>query len=238
MALPRAVGEAVRPNLGKDSLTLASPWEKAALPEANEAMVAFAKARVRLGTAGYGPQPLSAFANCNRDLFPHSSRTELLPNVGIYDVEDGLPAVHDGAAKLHWGEQVDMFLRQALESFRAAISAAEREARKKVGCLLGDAFLLFGSEFAKRMRVPWVTFWVDSPCFLSACIHVEVLRKLCHGTSSGGVVHGEADDKALEMVPGLSLFRMSGFPDLILQAQSILIWMVPNLPRQMSRVLP
>ncbi|KAF7851856.1 hypothetical protein BT93_L2016 [Corymbia citriodora subsp. variegata] len=175
-------------------------------------------------------------AKCNRDLFPPSSRTELPPNVGIYDVKDGLPAGHDRAGKLHWTEQVDMFLKQAPESFQAAIDVAEREARRKVSCLLGDAFLVFACDFAEQMRVPWVTFWVASPCFLSACIHVEVLSQLCHGTSCSGAAEGEADDKALEMVPGLSLFRMSDIPDHILQDQSV--WMVSNLLRQMGSVLP
>lgn len=170
-------------------------------------------------------------AKSNGDLFP--SRAELTPNVGIYDVDDGLPA---GATKLHPREQVDAFLKRAPESFRAAIDAAEREAGKKVSCLLSHAFLVFACEIAEQMGVPWVTFWVPSPCFLSACIHVEVLGRLRCGTSCGGVAEAEADDKALEMVPGLSLFRMSDIPDEILQEQNPR--MVPNLLRQMGNMLP
>ncbi|XP_048133164.1 anthocyanidin 3-O-glucosyltransferase 7-like [Rhodamnia argentea] len=175
------------------------------------------------------PQP-------NGDLFPPSSRAQLPPNVGIYDVDDGLPAGHRGATRLHPRKQGDMFLKQAPESFREAIGAAERDARRKVSCLLSHAFLVFACEIAEEMGVPWVTFWVPSPCFLSACVHVEVLGRLRHGTSCGGVAVAEADDKALEMVPGLSLFRMSDIPDEILQDQNTR--MVPNLLRQMGRVLP
>ncbi|KAK3436203.1 hypothetical protein EUGRSUZ_C00831 [Eucalyptus grandis] len=173
-------------------------------------------------------------AKSNGDVFPPSSRAELPPNVWIYDVNDGLPAGGHRAMKLHPLEQVDVFLKQAQESFRAALDAAERDARKKVSCLLSDAFLVFACEIAEQTRVPWVTFWVASPCFLSACIHIDVLGQLRHGTSRGGVP--EADDKALEMVPGLSLFRMSDFPDVILQDPNPK--MVPNLLRQMGHVLP
>ncbi|XP_030448483.1 anthocyanidin 3-O-glucosyltransferase 7-like [Syzygium oleosum] len=189
--------------------------------------------------AGAAPDVRFSFlstAKSNGDLFPPSSRTELLPNVGIYDIDDGLPAGRHGAANLYSRELRDMFLKQAPESFRAAIDAAERDARKKVSCLLSDAVLVLACEIAEQMRVPWVTFWVPSPCFLSACVHVEVLGQLRHGTSRGGTAVAEADDKALDMVPGLSFFRMSDFPDEILQDQNTR--MVPNLVPQMGHVLP
>ncbi|KAF8034044.1 hypothetical protein BT93_C0353 [Corymbia citriodora subsp. variegata] len=175
-------------------------------------------------------------AKSNGDVFPPSSRAELPPNVRIYDVDDGLPAGHHVATKLHPRELVDVFLKQAPESFRAAIDAAERDARRKVSCLLSHAFLVFACEIAEQMRVPWVTFWVPSPCFLSACVHVEVLGQLRRGTSCGGTAAAEADDEALEMVPGLSSFRMSDIPDEILQDQNTR--MVPKLLRQMGHVLP
>ncbi|XP_039169550.1 flavonol 3-O-glucosyltransferase F3GT2-like [Eucalyptus grandis] len=70
---------------------------------------------------------------------------------------------------------------------------------------------------AEQMHVPWVTFWIPSPCFLSAYIHTEVLRQLCLRNSCAGMAVKEADDEALEMVPALSLFRILDIPDNILQ---------------------
>ncbi|KAK3430863.1 hypothetical protein EUGRSUZ_E02977 [Eucalyptus grandis] len=163
-------------------------------------------------------------ATSNRDLFPPSSRAELPPNIKVYDIDNGLPAGHHGERKEklveqmddidnglpagHHGvrkekleEQMDAFLMQAQKSYQAAIDAAERDARKKVSCLFSDAFLLPAGEIAVEMHVPWVTFWVPSPCFLSAYVHAEVLRELYHKTSCAGmaVAEAETDDKALEM---------------------------------------
>ncbi|KAF8024571.1 hypothetical protein BT93_F1674 [Corymbia citriodora subsp. variegata] len=172
----------------------------------------------------------------NRNLFPPSSRAELPPNIMIYDIDNGLLAGHHGETKEELEEQMGMFLKQAQKSYRAAIAAAEREARKKVSCLLSDALLLSAGEIAEQMHVPWVTFWVPSPCYLSAYIHAEVLRQLCHRTSCTGMAVAEADDKALEMVPVLSLFRMSDIPNNIIQDPTTSP--VSNFVQQLVRMLP
>ncbi|KAK3430867.1 hypothetical protein EUGRSUZ_E02973 [Eucalyptus grandis] len=171
----------------------------------------------------------------NRDLFPTSSRAELPPNIMVYDINNGLLAGHHGATMEELAEQMKMFLKQAPKSFRAAIDAAERDARKKVSCLFSDAFSLPAGEIAKEMHVPWVTFWVPSPCFLSAYIHAEVLRQLWLGNSCAGMAVAEADDKALDMVRGLSLFHISDIPDHILQDPTTLP--EPNFSHQLVRML-
>ncbi|KAF8029285.1 hypothetical protein BT93_E1843 [Corymbia citriodora subsp. variegata] len=156
-------------------------------------------------------------AMSNRDLDPPLLRADLPPNIMVYDIDIGLLASHHGATIEELIEQMNMFQKHSPKSFRAAIDAAERNARKKVSCLLTDALLLPAGEIAEQMHVPWVTFWVSSPCFLSAYIHAEVLRQLCHKTSCAGMAEAEADDKALEMVPALSTFRMSDIPNDIIQ---------------------
>ncbi|KAK3430862.1 hypothetical protein EUGRSUZ_E02978 [Eucalyptus grandis] len=70
-------------------------------------------------------------AMSNRDLFPPSSRAELPPNIVVYDINNGVPAGHHGATTDELIEQMNMFLKQAPKSFRAAIDATERDARKK-----------------------------------------------------------------------------------------------------------
>lgn len=179
-------------------------------------------------------------ATSNRDLFPPSLRAELPPNIKVYDIDNGVSGGHHGATKEELIEQIIMFLKQAPKSFRAAIDAAERDARKKVSCLFSDALLLPAGEMAEQMHVPWVTFWVLSPCFLSAYVHAEVLRQLCHKTSCAGiavaVAEAETDDKALEMVPELSLFRMSDIPSNIIQDPTTSP--VSNFVNQLGRMLP
>ncbi|XP_010056889.2 anthocyanidin 3-O-glucosyltransferase 7 [Eucalyptus grandis] len=175
-------------------------------------------------------------AKSNDDLFPHFSRAELPPNIVIYDIDDGLPASHHGATMEELIGQTDGFLKQAPKSFRAAINAAERDARKKVSCLFSDALLYPACEIAEQMHIPWVTFWVASPCFLSIHFHIEVLRQLRHRNSCTGTAEVEADDKALEMIPALSLFRMSDIPDEMLEDPNTS--MVSSLVHQLQRVLP
>ncbi|KAF7849999.1 hypothetical protein BT93_L0040 [Corymbia citriodora subsp. variegata] len=175
-------------------------------------------------------------AKSNSDLFSPSSRTELLPNIKIYDIDDGLPAGHHGATKEEIAEQIDVFLKQSPKSFRAAIDAAERDARKRVSCVFSDALVFPACEIAEQMHVPWVMFWVPSPCLLSPYFHVEILRQLRHGTSCAVMAEAEADDEALEMVPGLSMFRMSDIPDEMLQDPSTSI--VSNFVYQLGCLLP
>ncbi|KAF7850000.1 hypothetical protein BT93_L0041 [Corymbia citriodora subsp. variegata] len=175
-------------------------------------------------------------AKSNGDLFPPSSRAKLPPNIVIYDIDDGLPAGHHGATIEEMIEQTDVFLKQSPKSFRAAINAAERDAGKKVSCLFSDALLYPACEIAEQMRVPWVTFWVGSPCFLCVHFHIEVLRQICHKNSCAGMAVAEANDKALEMVPGLSLLRVSDIPDEMLEDPNTS--MVSSLVHQLGHVLP
>ncbi|KAF8021097.1 hypothetical protein BT93_G1503 [Corymbia citriodora subsp. variegata] len=160
-------------------------------------------------------------AKSNIDLFPPSWRAELPPNVVIYDIDDGLLAGHHGATREEMAEQIDVFLKQSPKSFRAAIDAAERDARKKVSCLFSDALVFPACEIAEQMHVPWVMFWI--------------LRQLRH-TTCAGMAEAEADDQVLEMVPGLSVFRMSDIPDKMLQDPNTSL--VSNFAYQLGRVLP
>ncbi|KAK3430864.1 hypothetical protein EUGRSUZ_E02976 [Eucalyptus grandis] len=177
-------------------------------------------------------------ATSNRDLFPTSSRAKLPPNIKVYDIDNGLPVGHHGVTKEELVEQMNVFRMKAQKNYQAAIDAAERDARKKVSCLFSDALLLLAGEIAEEMHVPWVTFWVPSPCFLSAYVHAEVLRQLYHKTSCAGmaVAEAETDDKALEMVPGLSLFRMSDIPNYI--KQDLTTSPVPNFVNRLGHMLP
>ncbi|KAF8024570.1 hypothetical protein BT93_F1673 [Corymbia citriodora subsp. variegata] len=175
-------------------------------------------------------------AMSNRDLFPTLLRADLPPNIMVYDIDIGLPASHHGATIEELIEQMNMFQKQSPKSFLAAIDAAERDARKKVSCLLTDALLLHAGEIAEQMHVPWVTFWVPSPCFLSAYIHAEVLRQLCHKTSCAGIAEAEADDMALEMFPALSTFRMSDIPNDFMQDPTTSP--VSSFVQQLVRILP
>ncbi|XP_039165271.1 anthocyanidin 3-O-glucosyltransferase 7-like [Eucalyptus grandis] len=174
-------------------------------------------------------------AKSNGVIFPLPSRAELPSNVRIYDVSDGLQDDCQGATK-HPREHVDLFLKAAPESFGAAVDVAEQDVRKKVSCLLTDAFLIFAGEMAEKMQVPWVTLWVPAPYSLAAHVYTDVIRELLRESSGGGTSTDDDDDKSLGVIPGLSMMRISDLPNEIIDDQDTS--RVACLLREMGRVLP
>ncbi|XP_039165267.1 flavonol 3-O-glucosyltransferase F3GT2-like [Eucalyptus grandis] len=136
-------------------------------------------------------------AKSNGVIFPLPSRAELPSNVRVYDVSDGLQDDCQGATK-HPREHVDLFLKAAPESFGAAVDVAEQDVRKKVSCLLTDAFLIFAGEMAEKMQVPWVTLWIPAPYSLAAHVYTDVISELLRESSGGGT--STDDDKSLSAV--------------------------------------
>ncbi|KAF7849566.1 hypothetical protein BT93_L0624 [Corymbia citriodora subsp. variegata] len=174
-------------------------------------------------------------AKSNGVIFPPPSRAELPTNVRVYDVNDGLQDGHHGPAK-HPREHVEFFLKAAPESFGAGVDAAERDAGKKVSCLLTDAFLICACDMAEKMQVPWVTLWVPAPYSLAAHVYIDVIGELLRGSSGGGTATDGDNDGSLGVVPGLSMMRISDIPNEIVDDQDTS--RIACLLREMGRVLP
>ncbi|KAL3745015.1 hypothetical protein ACJRO7_014169 [Eucalyptus globulus] len=159
-------------------------------------------------------------AKSNGVIFPLPSRAELPSNVRVYDVSDGLQDGHREATK-HPREHVELFLKAAPESFGAAVDAAEQDVKKKVSCFLTDALVIFASEMAEKMQVPWVALWVPAPPCLAAHVYIDVISELRRESSGDGTStdDGNDDDKSLDVIPGLSMMRTSDLPKQLIDDQ-------------------
>ncbi|KAF7849567.1 hypothetical protein BT93_L0625 [Corymbia citriodora subsp. variegata] len=174
-------------------------------------------------------------AKSNGVIFSLPSRAELPPNVRVYDVGDSSPDDHHGQMK-HPGELVSSFLKAAPDSFGAAVDAAEQDAGTKVSCLLTDAILIFGCEMAEKMQVPWVTLWVPTPSALAAHVYIDVINELRRESSGGDASTDDDNDKSLEVIPGLSMMRISDLPNEMVNDRDTS--RIACMLREMGRLLP
>lgn len=104
-------------------------------------------------------------------------------------------------------QAVEGFLAVAPDSFRRGMEAAEAEVGVAIGCVIGDAFLWFCGEIAKKKGVMWIPLWTAGPASLSAHFHTDVLRKKFQALQ--GV---DGMDETADCVPGFSAVRFSDLP--------------------------
>ncbi|XP_010526335.1 PREDICTED: anthocyanidin 3-O-glucosyltransferase 7-like [Tarenaya hassleriana] len=143
-------------------------------------------------------------------------------DVEAHDVWDGVPEGHVFSGDPD--EAVGMFLRSAVESFRAAIAAVGVEFR----CLLTDAFLWFAAELAEEMHVPWVPFWTAGP--RAMLVHVDVVNiRNQMGFNGPG-------DKTLDFLPDFSSVRTVDLPSGIISGDTEAT--IPSLLNKLGAYLP
>ncbi|KAL3744939.1 hypothetical protein ACJRO7_014103 [Eucalyptus globulus] len=176
-------------------------------------------------------------AKSNSLIFPPPLRAKLPSNVRVYEVSDGLPDGHCGPME-HSGEHVELFLKAAPENFRVAVEVAEQDVRKKVSCFLTDALVIFASEMAEKMQVPWVALWVPAPYCLAAHMYIDIISELHRESSGGGTStdNDNDDDKSLGVIPGLSMMRISDLPKELIDDQDTS--RSACMLREVGRVLP
>ncbi|XP_030448467.1 anthocyanidin 3-O-glucosyltransferase 7-like [Syzygium oleosum] len=168
-------------------------------------------------------------AKSNDSVFPPPSRAALLPsNLGVYDVGDGLPAGYDKVAS-NPRVEADLFFRAAPVNFLAGVEIAERDAGSKVSLLLSDGLVsLVACELAEKMHVPWVAFWTGAPYALSVHVHADLILQLRQNAAN--------EEKTLDMIPGLSVMRMTDLPDELVKAQDMS--MISRMFRELGNVIP
>ncbi|XP_027073083.2 kaempferol 3-O-beta-D-galactosyltransferase-like [Coffea arabica] len=144
-------------------------------------------------------------AKSNASLFSSSSNIGD-DNVKAYDVPNGVPDGYVFAGRPM--EDIDLFLKVAPENFRRAMEAAERDTRRRVSCVVADAFLWFSSEIAEKKGVSWVPVWTSAAGSLSIHFYTELMRQTL-GTGDG--IAGR-EDELVKFIPGFSEVRLGDLP--------------------------
>ncbi|KAJ4716760.1 UDP-glycosyltransferase 3 [Melia azedarach] len=154
----------------------------------------------------------------NDSLFP-ASKNNLPDNVRVYDIEDGLPNVKHASAVNDPLMFVELFLKAAPENFRRGLELAAEETGRKISCLITDIFLTFSEEIAGNMNVPWIPLSVAMPYGISAHIYTDLIRQLCIKCDNTNTT--QLEEQTLDVIPGLSMMRVSDVPDEILLSDSL-----------------
>ncbi|XP_062028752.1 anthocyanidin 3-O-glucosyltransferase 2-like [Rosa rugosa] len=162
----------------------------------------------------------------SNDLLFSESKSEILENIIPYNVSDGVPTNHVLTGNPL--EAVNLFLKAAPENFKTCIEKAMADTSTQISCLITDGFLVFGSQMAENLDVPWIPIWIPLPCTLSAHIYTDVIR---HLYANDGV---DGQGKTLEVIPGLSTMRIEDLPEEVLPSESLF----SHTLRRIGLVLP
>ncbi|KAK9931137.1 hypothetical protein M0R45_018432 [Rubus argutus] len=140
-----------------------------------------------------------SLSRSNSSLFSGSGNRGF-DNIKPYNVWDGFP---EGSGNPL--EQIELFFDRAACTFEKAIEEVEAETGHKFGCLISDAFLWFSSDIAKKMHIPWVTYWIGEQRSLLVHIETDIIREKVGAPGQ--------EDKTLDFLPVFSdEFRASDLP--------------------------
>lgn len=145
----------------------------------------------------------------NRSLASVIASHGSLDNLKMYDVASGAPEDYVYVGNVT--EELEMFLKAAPENLRRGLEDAMEEGGR-VCSVISDAFLWSAGHLAEEMGVPWIALWCSSVCSLSSHYYTDVIRQII-GTDPQEVTRQL--DKALDFVPGMSVFRARDLPDFV-----------------------
>lgn len=151
----------------------------------------------------------------SNDSLLSASKSRLPDNIKVYDIEDGVP-MKNASTESNRLEAVELLQKATPENFKKGLNAAVFETGRKISCMLTDAFLTFSGEMARDMHIPWLPVFVAMPYNVSAHIHTGLIHQFFIN-SSGSLRLG---DQTLDIIPGLSMMRISDLSDEILWGDS------------------
>ncbi|WVZ23653.1 hypothetical protein V8G54_002197 [Vigna mungo] len=96
----------------------------------------------------------------NAILFP---RPHIPDNIKPYSISDGIPEGH--VLSKDQTEKIDLFLKT--------------ETKKKVTCIISDAFVTYSLLVAQTLNVPWIALWLPNSCSLSLYFYTDLIRHHC-----------------------------------------------------------
>ncbi|ESR36886.1 hypothetical protein CICLE_v10030331mg, partial [Citrus x clementina] len=151
----------------------------------------------------------------SNDSLLSASKSRLPDNIKVYDIEDGVP-MKNASTESNRLEAVELLQKATPENFKKGLNAAVFETGRKISCMLTDAFLTFSGEMARDMHIPWLPVFVAMPYNVSAHIHTGLIHQFFIN-SSGSL---RLEDQTLDIIPGLSMMRISDLSDEILWGDS------------------
>nr|AHK12773.1 UDP-glycosyltransferase 3 [Litchi chinensis] len=145
------------------------------------------------------------------------SAADIPHNIKPYDLDDGVPTNH--VSTQHPLETVELFLKTTPENYKRRLEMAVAETGRHISCLMTDAFLTFAGEMAETLDVAWIPVFVAMPYNVSAHFYTEQIRQLLiNGLEEESMVRIE--NQTLEIIPGLSMMKISDLSDEILMGDS------------------
>ncbi|KAL2343860.1 hypothetical protein Fmac_005145 [Flemingia macrophylla] len=138
----------------------------------------------------------------------HKSNAILFPkphipiNIKAYSISDGIPEGHPLAN--HPIEKVNFFLKTGVDNLQKGIQLAEADTKKRVTCIIADAFVTSSLLVAQSLNVPWFAFWPPVSCSLSLYFYKELIRQ--HFANHVG-------NTTLDFLPGLSKLHVEDIPE-------------------------
>ncbi|KAL2343856.1 hypothetical protein Fmac_005141 [Flemingia macrophylla] len=137
----------------------------------------------------------------------HKSNAILFPkpyipnNIKAYSISDGIPEGHvPGNNPV---EKLNLFLKTGFDNLQKGILLAEADTKKRVTCIIADAFVTSSLLVAQTLNVPWIAFWPPLSCSLSLHLYTDLLRQHCAN---------HAGNTTLDFLPGLSKLRAEDMP--------------------------
>ncbi|KAL9329196.1 hypothetical protein ACSQ67_004199 [Phaseolus vulgaris] len=138
----------------------------------------------------------------------HKSNAILFPkphiphNIKPYSISDGIPEGH--VLSNHPTQKLDLFLKTGAQNLHKGIQLAEADTKKKVTCIIADAFVTSSLHVAQTLNVPWIAVWLPNSCSLSLYFYTDFIRHHCSN---------HAANTTLDFLPGLSKIRVEDTPE-------------------------
>ncbi|CAJ1936155.1 unnamed protein product [Sphenostylis stenocarpa] len=122
-------------------------------------------------------------------------------NIKPYNINDGIPAGQSVLANHPIGK-VNLFLQTGPQNLQKGLQMAQADTKKRVTCIIADAFLPSSFFLAQNLNVPWIAFWPPNSCSLSIYFYIDLIIELAY----------HAGNSTLDFLPGLSNMRVEDMP--------------------------
>jgi len=140
--------------------------------------------------ANAAPKFQFSFISTDQSNKPFLSKCHIPENIKFYSVSDGVPEGHVLGG--HPVERINLFL-QAPQNLQKGIDMAVAYTKRRVTCVIADAFVAPSLTLAQRLNVPWVAFWLPFSWSLYAHFHTDLILSMCKSA---------AGETPLDFLPG------------------------------------
>ncbi|MED6151697.1 hypothetical protein PIB30_084846 [Stylosanthes scabra] len=140
----------------------------------------------------------------NGILFPNPNNNNIPGNIKAYSISDGIPQGH--ILSSNPVEKIDLFLNTGPHNLQEGIDLAVADTRKRVTCIISNAFVTDSLIVAKNLHVPWIPVWLAMSCTLSSHFYTHAIRDYCANASVGETA------SLGDFLPGLPMVCVEDLP--------------------------